>query len=313
AGLYPTETNDYFNLREALDKLRLSDAALTYEPESSAALGHGFRCGFLGMLHMDIVQERLEREYDLNLLITAPSVEYVILKTNGEEMTIDSPAKLPSPTEISEVREPWMQISIVTPGRYTGALMDLVVSRRGEYKKMEYLEIARAGQEGEKSQDARVMIDFHVPLSEILTDFYDELKSRTQGYASMDYHFLEYRASRLVKLDVLVNGAPVDALSMLTHIDRAAREGRELCERLRELIPRQMFDVPVQAAIGGKIVARETIRAMRKNVLAKCYGGDITRKRKLLEKQSEGKKRMKRVGSVDIPQEAFMAVLRLDK
>jgi GTP-binding protein LepA len=246
---------------------------------------------------MDIVQERLEREYNLNLLITAPSVEYVVQKTSGDEETIDSPAKLPSPNETAEIREPWMQITIVTPGRYIG---------------MEYLDIAH-GDGSEKGQDSRVLLEFNVPLSEILTDFYDELKSRTQGYASMDYHFLEYRAARLVKLDVLVNGLPVDALSMITHTDRAAREGRILCERLRELIPRQMFDVPVQAAVGGRIVARETIRAMRKNVLAKCYGGDITRKRKLLEKQAEGKKRMKRVGSVDIPQEAFMAVLRLEK
>ena len=313
AGLYPSSANDYTLLRDALDKLQLSDASLVYEPESSAALGFGFRCGFLGLLHMEIVQERLEREYDLNLLATAPSVEYQITKTNGQEVVIDNPAALPQPQEIQQIREPWMDISVVTPDRYIGAVMELVTSNRGEFKRMEYLQHSIIQDDGSKKGEGRVVLDYRIPLSEILVDFYDELKSGTQGYASLDYSFSEYRAAPLVKLDILVNGEPVDALSLITHRENAATQGRLLVEKLRSLIPRQMFDVPVQAAIGGRIVARETIRAMRKNVLAKCYGGDVSRKRKLLEKQAEGKKRMKRVGNVDIPQEAFMAVLRLDK
>ena len=313
AGLYPSQGNEYPLLRDALDKLQLNDASLVYEPESSAALGFGFRCGFLGLLHMEIVQERLEREYDLALLATAPSVEYQVTKTNGQEIVIDNPAELPPPQEIEQVREPWMDISVVCPDRYIGVVMELVTGNRGEFKRMEYLQHSIVQADGSKKGEGRVVLDYRIPLSEILVDFYDELKSRTQGYASLDYSFSEYRAAPLVKLDILVNGEPVDALSLITHRENAAVQGRQLVEKLRSLIPRQMFDVPIQAAIGGRIVARETIRAMRKNVLAKCYGGDVSRKRKLLEKQAEGKKRMKRVGNVEIPQEAFMAVLRLDK
>jgi GTP-binding protein LepA len=313
AGIYPAQANEYPLLRDALEKLQLNDASLGYEPESSAALGFGYRCGFLGLLHMEIVQERLEREYDLTLLATAPSVEYQVTKTDGAEVVVDNPADLPPPQEIDEIREPWMNISVVTPERYIGAVMELVTGNRGEFKRMEYLQHSVREDEGTTKGEGRVVLEYRIPLSEILVDFYDSLKSRTQGYASLDYSFHEYRPASLVKLDILVNGAPVDALSLITHREGAVARGRQLVEKLRSLIPRQMFDVPVQAAIGGRIVARETIRAMRKNVLAKCYGGDVTRKRKLLEKQAEGKKRMKRVGNVDIPQEAFMAVLRLDK
>jgi GTP-binding protein LepA len=286
---------------------------LIYTPESSDALGFGYRCGFLGLFHMEIVQERLEREYNLELLATAPSVEYQVTKTNGEEIVVDSPAELPPPQEVEQIREPWMDISIVTPDRYIGPVMELVTGNRGEFKRMEYLQHGLLQDDGTTKGEGRVVMEYRIPLSGILVDFYDDLKSRTQGYASLDYTFSEYRAAPLVKLDILVNGEPVDALSLITHRDNAVHYGRQLVEKLRGLIPRQMFDVPLQAAIGGRIIARETIRAMRKNVLAKCYGGDITRKRKLLEKQKEGKKRMKRVGNVEIPQEAFMAVLRLDK
>jgi GTP-binding protein LepA len=314
AGVYPQNANDYPILRDALDKLQLNDAALVYQPESSAALGFGFRCGFLGLLHMEIVQERLEREFGLELLATAPSVEYQVTKTNGRELVIDNPADLPPPQEIMEIREPWMDISVITPGRYIGTIMELVTSRRGAFKKMEYLDHGSTGNgTGSTAVDSRVLLEYRIPLSEILVDFYDQLKSGTQGYASLDYHFAGYEQAKLVKLDILVNGMPVDALSLITHGENAHYTGRMLVEKLRTLIPRQMFDVPVQASVNGRVVARETIRAMRKNVLAKCYGGDITRKRKLLEKQAEGKKRMKRVGNVEIPQEAFMAVLRLEK
>jgi GTP-binding protein LepA len=299
AGLYPSQSTDYQLLREALEKLHLNDAALSYEPESSVALGFGFRCGFLGMLHMEIVQERLEREYDIDLLITSPSVEYLIQTTDGQELAIDSPAKLPDPSKISSIAEPWMKISVVAPSRYIGSIMELVTARRGAFDRMEYLD------------PQRVVLNYQIPLSEMLVDFYDELKSSTQGYASLDYNFADYRPARMVKLEILVNNQPVDALSLITHTDNAPAQGRELVQKLRRLIPRQLFEVPIQAAIGGKVIARENIAAMRKNVLAKCYGGDITRKRKLLEKQAEGKKRMKRVGNVEIPQEAFMAVLRL--
>jgi GTP-binding protein LepA len=312
AGLYPQQANDYDLLRDALDKLKLSDASLVYEPESSVALGFGFRCGFLGLLHMEIVQERLEREYGIDLLATAPSVEYEVTKTDGKELVVDSPAQLPPPQEIAEIREPWMNIAIICPDRYVGAVMELVTSRRGVYRRMEYLDVVGDGS-GPARGEARVLLEYQVPLSEILVDFYDQLKSRTQGYASLDYSFSHYAPANVVKLDILVNGQPVDALSLIAHRERAVQQGRRLVEKLRSLIPRQLFDVPVQAAIGGRIVARETIRAARKNVLAKCYGGDVTRKRKLLERQKEGKKRMKRVGNVEIPQEAFMAVLRLDE
>ena len=305
AGLYPAEANDYNLLRDALEKLRLSDAALTFEPESSVALGFGFRCGFLGLFHMEIVQERLEREYDLTLLFTAPSVEYEVTRTDGTEISLDNPAELPPPNEIGEMREPWVDVSIVLPSRYVGAAMELTIGRRGVYKRMEYLEAS--------GEESRVLLEYHVPLGEILSDYYDQLKSRTQGYASLDYTFSGYETAKLVKLDVLVNGQLVDALTLIVHPAEAQVKGRELVDKLRRLIPRQMFDVPVQAAIGGRIIARETIRAMRKNVLAKCYGGDVTRKRKLLEKQIEGKKRMRRVGNIEIPQEAFMAVLRLER
>jgi GTP-binding protein LepA len=299
AGLYPTQSDEYPLLREALIKLKLNDASLVYEPESSAALGFGFRCGFLGMLHMEIIRERLEREYDLELLITAPSVEYHVYTTDGLFLEVDNPAQLPVPNKIQRVEEPWVSLSIIVPSRSIGAVMELVTTRRGIYKKMDYLD------------EQRVLIDYEMPLAELIIDLHDQLKSRTQGYASMDYSFIGYRESDLVKLDILVNGAPVDALSMIVHEDKAQSAGRELVDKLRGLIPRQLFDVPLQAAVGSKIIARETIRAMRKNVLAKCYGGDVSRKRKLLEKQAEGKKRMKRVGSVEIPQEAFMAVLSL--
>ena len=301
AGLYPVESNDYQYLREALEKLKLNDASLSFEPESSAALGFGFRCGFLGLLHMEIVQERIEREYKLNILTTSPSVEYQVTTTKGTTVQIDNPSDLPPLNEIAEIAEPWVKISVVAPSRYIGAIMELVSQKRGDFDKMEYLD------------DNRVLLTYDVPFSEILVEFFDQLKSRTQGYASLDYTLEGYRPERLVKLEILVNGQPVDALSMITHVDHAYPRGKELVERLRKLIPRQLFEVPIQAAIGSKVIARETISAIRKNVLAKCYGGDVTRKRKLLEKQAEGKKRMKRVGNVEIPQEAFMAVLKLSE
>lgn len=299
AGLYPVEGNDYPLLRDALDRLKLNDAALFYEPETSSALGFGFRCGFLGLLHMEIIQERLEREYNLDILATAPSVEYRVLKKGGEVMEVDNPSEMPSPGDIEAIEEPWMDISIFTPSRYIGTIMDLVTTRRGISKDIKYIE------------SERVLMTYRMPLAELIIDFYDQLKSRTQGYASLDYSFDGYFASDLVKLDVLVNGIAVDALSLIVHRDKAYYQGRALVDKLRGLIPRQLFEVPVQAAIGSRVIARETVKAMRKDVLAKCYGGDITRKRKLLEKQKEGKRRMKMVGSVEIPQEAFMAVLSL--
>jgi GTP-binding protein LepA len=299
AGLYPVESEEYPTLRDALERLRLNDGSLTWEPESSDALGFGFRCGFLGLLHMEIIQERLEREYGIQLLATAPSVEYEVQLRGGSVLRIDNPSDLPSPGESEEIREPWLDISIIAPARYIGAVMELVTGRRGDYRELIYLD------------PDRVQMKFEMPLAELIVDFYDQLKSRTQGYASLDYVFKDMRASDLVKLDVLVNGQPVDALSLISHRDDAYARGRELVENLRGLIPRQMFDVPVQASIGSRIIARETIRAMRKNVLSKCYGGDVTRKRKLLEKQKEGKARMKLVGNVEIPQEAFLAVLSL--
>ena len=309
AGLYPAQATDYNLLRDALEKLRLSDASLTFEPESSVALGFGFRCGFLGLFHMEIVRERLEREYDLTLIFTAPSVEYYVTRTDGGEIVLDNPAELPPPNEVAEIREPWVDIAIVLPDRFVGAAMELSTARRGAFKRMEYLEMATDTGVGE----ARVLLEYHVPLSEILTDYYDQLKSRTQGYATLDYTLASYEPARLVKLDVLVNAQPVDALTIIVHPEEAQAKGRELVEKLRRLIPRQLFDVPIQAAVGGRVIARETVRAMRKNVLAKCYGGDVTRKRKLLEKQAAGKKRMRRVGNVEIPQEAFMAVLSLER
>ncbi len=299
AGLYPTQGDDYPLLRDALEKLSLNDSSLVYEPENSVALGFGFRCGFLGLLHMEIIQERLEREYHLDLLATAPSVRYQVTLHSGDVVEVDSPAKLPPTQQIAQIAEPWVQASILTPTRYIGALMELATTRRGTFKDMTYLD------------PDRVLLRFDLPLSEIITEFYDALKSRSQGYASLDYSLHGFVPSRLVKLDILVNGQPVDALSVIVHQDKAYQQGKILVEKLKELIPRQLFEVPIQATIGGKIIARETIRALRKDVLAKCYGGDITRKRKLLEKQAEGKKRMKRIGNVEIPQEAFMAVLKL--
>jgi GTP-binding protein LepA len=299
AGIYPVNGPDYPVLRDALEKLHLNDASITFEPESSVALGFGFRCGFLGLLHMEIIQERLEREFDLDIIASAPSVEYIVTLTNGRgDVKVDNPAELPAIGDIESIAEPWVRLGIVTPSQYIGTLMELSTQRRGTFTTMEYLD------------PKRVLMNFELPLGEVIVDYYDQLKSRTQGYASLDYEEIGYRTGNLVKLDVLVAGEPVDALSMITHRDRAHGDGRVLVEKLRKLIPRHMFEVPVQAAIGSNVIARETIAAMRKNVLAKCYGGDITRKRKLLEKQKEGKQRMKRVGSVEIPQEAFMAILR---
>jgi GTP-binding protein LepA len=302
AGIYPMRGDDYPLLRDALDRLHLNDAGFVYEPESSVALGFGFRCGFLGLLHMEIVQERLEREFDLDLIASAPSVEYRV-KTHhrDEELTVDNPAQMPGSGEIEQISEPWVEAQIVTPSEYIGPVMELTTSRRGEFVNMEYLD------------PNRVNMHFQMPLADLIVDYYDQLKSRSSGYASLDYHYLGYRPGDLVKLDILVNGEPVDALSLIVHRSQAYRSGKALVEKLKELIPRQMFEVPVQAAIGSHIISRETIRAMRKNVLAKCYGGDVTRKRKLLEKQKEGKQRMKRVGSVEIPQEAFLAVLRMNE
>ena len=305
AGIYPTDPNDYELLRDALERLTLNDASLAWQPESSVALGFGFRVGFLGLLHMDIVQERLEREFGLELVATAPSVEYEVTRTDGREIVVDSPAELPVPNEISEVREPWMRLAITVPSRYLGQVMELVTSRRGRYQQLQYLD--QAAEEGE----ARVLAEFLAPLSEIVVDFYDQLKARTQGYASLDYQFEGYEPTKVLRLEILVNGDPVDALSTIVQSEGAAAKGRQLSSALKELIPRQLFDVPIQAAVGGRIVARETVRALRKNVLAKCYGGDVTRKRKLLERQKAGKKRMKMLGSVEVPQEAFMAVLKL--
>ena len=313
AGLYPADGEEYLALREALEKLQLNDAALTFTPESSLALGTGFRCGFLGLLHMDIVQERLEREYDVDLLATSPSVAYNILLTDGSEIEIESPAKLPQPQRIEDYREPWLDISIITPAAYIGPIMELVQTRRGIFNKMEYLQYGNSVVGAGDGGDARVLLEYEVPLAEVLMDFYDQLKAKTSGYASMDYALSGYRSGDLVKLDILVAGEPVDALSIMIHRSEAARQGRALVDKLKELIPRQMFEVPIQAAIGNRIIARENIRALRKNVLAKCYGGDVSRKRKLLEKQAEGKKRMKRVGTVEIPQEAFLSILKVER
>ena len=299
-GLYPVENSDYDNLRDALEKLQLNDASLVFEPETSVALGFGFRCGFLGLLHMDVIKERLEREYNLTLITTAPNVIYQVFRTNGDVELVDNPSNFPDPTVIDHVEEPYVNATIIVPKDYVGAVMELSQEKRGEYEDMTYLD------------ETRVMIHYALPLSEIIYDYFDRLKSVTRGYASLDYELAGYRASSLVKVDILLNGEPVDALSAIVHREKAVSRGRQLVEKLRSLIPRQMFEIPVQAAIGNKVIARENVRAMRKDVLAKCYGGDISRKRKLLEKQKEGKKRMKQVGSVELPQEAFMAILKMD-
>ena len=299
-GLYPEDSKDYDNLREALEKLQLNDAALVFEPETSIALGFGFRCGFLGLLHMDVIQERLEREYNLGLIMTAPSVVYHVYRTDGTMREVSNPADLPPATEIEHIEEPCVKATVIVPKDYVGAVMEISQEKRGVFQTMDYLDATR------------VTVIYHIPLNEILYDYFDRLKSATRGYASLDYELIDYQTSNLVKLDILLNGDPVDALSTIVHRDRAAARGRQLATKLKEIIPQQMFEIPSQAAIGSKIIARENVRARRKDVLAKCYGGDITRKRKLLEKQKEGKKRMKAVGSVELPQEAFMAVLKID-
>ncbi len=300
-GIYPIDSSDYDDLREALEKLELNDASLSYEPETSGALGFGFRCGFLGLLHMEIIQERIEREFDIPIITTAPSVVYRVHKTDGTMVEIENPTHMPPQQEIDFVEEPMVRASIMTPQEYVGSVMELSQNKRGTFIDMQYLD------------ENRVNIIYELPLAEIVYDFFDQLKSGTRGYASFDYELIGYKTSKLVKMDILLNGEPVDALSFIVHKDHAYHRGRQLVEKLRELIPRQMFEIPIQAAIGNRVIARETIRAMRKNVLAKCYGGDVSRKRKLLEKQKEGKKRMKHVGSVEVPQEAFMAVLKIDE
>jgi GTP-binding protein LepA len=300
AGIYPVEADDYSNLRESLDKLQLNDASLTFQPETSQALGFGFRAGFLGLFHMEIIQERIEREYDLDVLFTAPSVEYEVVRLDNEVIKVDSPAELPN-EGILEIREPWMNIEIITPTDYYGPIMELVTKRRGIFKQQEY------------PAPHRVQLDYEIPLSEIIVDFFDDLKSRTKGYASLDYQFLEYRRDELQKLEILVNGEPVDALAAIVHEKDAYHKGQRLITRLKDLIPRQLFDVAIQASAGGRIISRANVKATRKDVLAKCYGGDISRKKKLLEKQKKGKKRLKMVGNVEIPQDAFMAVLKLEE
>ena len=314
SSLYPADGENYQSLVNALEKLQLNDAALTYDPERSSALGFGARCGFLGLLHMDIVQERLEREYGLDIVVTAPSVAYRVVLKDGTTVEVDTPARLPAPGDLLEVQEPWLAMTIITPGRHIGAVMELIAARRGEFKRMDYIQGGPEGggpESGGRLDDTRVLMEYDMPLSEMLSEFYDRLKSRTQGYASLDYSFDGYRASALVRLDILVNHEVVDALSMIVHKDKVVSYGRSLVERLKTVIPRQQFEVPIQASAGSRVIARETLKALRKDVTAKLYGGDVTRKRKLLEKQKEGKKRLKRVGRIEIPQEAFLALLKV--
>ena len=300
-GLYPIETSKYEELREALEKLKLNDAALEFEPETSKALGFGFRCGFLGLLHMEIIEERIEREFKIDLIATSPSVIYEVIQTDGSKIMVDSPAKMPEQVKISDIKEPYIRTNIFVPSEYIGPIMELCQNKRGNYISMEYVD------------QTRVNIHYEIPLSEIVYDFFEKLKSSTKGYASFDYELIGYKSSKLVKMDILLNGEPVDALSIIVHKDFAYKRGKVIVENLRKIIPRQQFEVPIQAVIGSKVISRADIKAMRKNVLAKCYGGDVSRKRKLLEKQKEGKKRMKMVGSVEIPQEAFLSVLSLDE
>ena len=299
-GLYPIEGDDYSTLRESLEKLQLNDSSFSYAPETSGALGFGFRCGYLGLLHMEIVRERLEREFNLSLIATAPSVEYIVDKLNGEEVTIDNPSEMPSATEITGIREPFLKATIISPAEYTGTLMDLCQTRRGVMERMDYL------------SPERIEMVYRLPLAEVVVDFFDQMKSRTQGYASLDYEPDGYATGDLVKVDVLLQGEPVDAFSSIVHRDKSQDYGQRMTEKLKELIPRQQFDVPIQAAIGGNIISRQTVKAFRKDVTAKLYGGDVTRKNKLLQKQKEGKKRMKSIGRVDVPQEAFISALKLD-
>ena len=318
AGIYPADGENYQSLRNALEKLQLNDSALTYQPETSLALGFGLRCGFLGLLHMDIVQERLEREYSLSIIVTAPSVAYHVLHKDGTNLEVDTPSKLPPAGDVQDIQEPWLATTIVTPERHVGAVMELMAARRGEFKRMEYIQGSQAvtstkHANHQENVDDRVLMEYSLPLSEMLAEFYDQLKSRTQGYASMDYSFDGYRSAPLVRLDILLHQEVVDALSLIVHKDKAYSYGRSLVERLKEVIPRQLFEVPIQASIGTRVIARETVRALKKDVLAKCYGGDVTRKRKLLEKQKEGKKRLKKIGKVDLPQEAFLALLKTDR
>jgi len=301
AGLYPVESNDYNDLREALEKLQLNDAALEFEAETSQALGFGFRTGFLGLLHMDVIQERLEREFNIDLITTAPSVIYKVLKTNGEEVIVDNPSKMPPATEVDQIFEPYVKATIMVPNDYVGAVMDIGQRKRGNFITMDYLD------------DYRVNVVYELPMAEIIYDFFDKLKSNTKGYASLDYEIIGYKPSNLVKMDILLNGDLIDAFSMIVHKDFAYGRGRELVKKLRGIIPRQLFEVPIQAAVGQKIIARTNIKALRKDVTAKLYGGDVSRRKKLLEKQKEGKKRMKQVGSVEVPQEAFMAILQMDE
>jgi GTP-binding protein LepA len=299
AGIYPVDAEDYSDLRDSLEKLQLNDASLTYAPETSQAIGFGFRAGFLGLFHMEIIQERIEREYDLDVLFTAPSVEYEVVTVTGETLLVDSPAELPDEGKVAEIREPWMTIEIITPTDYYGTIMDLVTKRRGVFKSQEY------------PAPHRVQLNFEIPLAELIVNFFDELKSRTKGYASLDYQFLEYRMDQLQKLEILVNNDPIDALAAIVHNKDAYHKGQALITKLKEIIPRQMFDVAIQAYSAGRVISRANVKALRKDVLAKCYGGDITRKKKLLEKQKKGKRRLKMVGNVEIPQDAFMAVLKL--